>query len=264
MFIEYMKLLKIILGIYLLLCIGLYFAQEKVIFAAHQTSETEKYRAGYEVEIPLEGQLTMNTLIIPAATGTRSKGAIMYLHGNKGNIHRGIYQTRTMRNRGLDIMIIDYRSYGKTEDKPRSDKQMLTDAAKAYNYLKEHYDENQIYLVGYSLGTGMASYIAKTNNPAHLFLVAPFTNLTAIKDKYLWMFPDFLMKYKLDNAKHVKDLATPTTILHGTDDTVVDYKYSLELKKINNKIDLITSKGQSHRGIIFDPLLRGALDRIIP
>ena len=258
-----MKWLKVILGIYLLLCIGLFFAQEKVIFAAHHTDEAKKYRAGYEVEIPLEDQLTMNALIIPVKAGTRSKGAIMYLHGNKGNIQRGIYQTRTMRDRGLDIMIIDYRGYGKTEDKPRSDNQMLTDASKAYNYLKENYDESQIYIVGYSLGTGMASYLAKTNNPAHLFLVAPFTNLTAIKDQYLWMFPDFLMKYKLDNAEHVKNLTTPVTIVHGTDDTVVDYKYSLELKKINNKIDLITSKGQSHRGIIFDPLLRRALDRVL-
>jgi len=258
-----MKWIKILFSIYCLLCLGLYFTQHKLIFAPHLTSATEKYRTGYEVEIPLEDNLNMNTLIIPAQKGKRSEGAIMYLHGNKGNIQRGIYQTRTMRDRGLDIMIIDYRGYGKTEDRPRNDSQMIDDANKAYLYLKENYNENKIYVLGYSLGTGMASYIAKKNNPAHLILVAPFTSLTAIKNQFLWFFPDFLLKFKLNNAKYVKDLKTATTILHGTDDTVVDYGYSLELKEINSKINLITSKGQSHRGIIFDPLLSKALDKII-
>jgi len=258
-----MKALKIIVIIYCLLSLALYLIQEKLIFAAHPTAQNQKFRAGYEVEIPLEDNLTMNTLILPVKPSSRSKGAILYLHGNKGNIQRGIYQTRTMANRGLDIMIIDYRGYGKTEGQPISDKQLLADAQKAYQYLKKHYDEKQIYIVGYSLGSGMASYLAKTNDPAHLFLVAPFTSLTAIKDQFLWMFPDFLLKYKLDNAKHLKDLKTPTTIIHGTDDTVVDYKYALELKEINPKVKVITSNGQSHRGIIFDPLLAKALDGII-
>lgn len=257
------KWIKIIGVIYLLLCVGLFIMQEKVIFAAHDYPENQKYKRGYEVEIPLEENLSMNSLIIPAIQGRKSKGAIMYLHGNKGNIRRGIYQTRTMADRGLDIMIVDYRGYGKTEGSPVNDQQMLDDVNKAYQYLKENYDENQIYIIGYSLGTGMASYLAKTNMPAHLILVAPFTSLTAIKDKYLWMFPDFLLKYQLDNGQHLKDLAIPTTILHGTDDTVVDYSFSNELTEINNKINLITSKGQSHRGIIFDPLLSRALDSII-
>lgn len=205
----------------------------------------------------------MNTVILPASPNKKSEKVIMYLHGNKGNVRRGIYQTRRMTDKGLDIMVIDYRGYGKTEGKPINDKQMLEDADKAYQYLKKHYDENNIYIIGYSLGTGMASYIAQKNNPAHLILVAPFTSLVDIKDQYLWMFPDFLLKYKLDNAKHLETCHTPTTILHGTNDEVVSYHYGVELAEANENVSLVTSQGQSHRGIIFDPLLSKILNEAL-
>jgi len=258
-----MKWFKFLFALYLCACLGLYLIQSKLIFAAHPTSEDQRYRMGKEIEIPLEEGLTMNTLMIPSRSGQRSKKVLMYLHGNKGNINRGIYQTRMIQNRDVDIMIIDYRGYGKTEGQPESDKQMLEDANKAYQYLKKYYQEKNIYVLGYSLGTGMASYIAKMNKPAHLILVAPFTSLTAIKNKYLWMFPDFLLRFKLNNAAHLKDLKVPTTIVHGTNDEVVEYNFSKQLKAINPRVQLITSTGQSHRGIIFDPLLSKALDSIL-
>jgi len=257
-----MKLLKVLLVLYLLACIVLYFMQEKVIFAAHPYPNSTSYPIGKEIEIPLSETLTMNTLLLPAVRGKKSEKVILYLHGNKGNIKRGIYQTRVMKNKGCDIMIIDYRSYGKTEGKPVNDRQMLRDANLAYQYLKKSYEEKNIYILGYSLGTGMASYIAAQNKPGHLILVAPFTSLTDIKDKFLWMFPDFLLKYKLDNSKHLSDVSCPVTILHGTDDEVVDYEFSQKLKETFPQVKLITSKGQGHRGIIFDPLVSREIEII--
>jgi alpha-beta hydrolase superfamily lysophospholipase len=51
--------------------------------------------------------------------------------------------------------------------------------------------------------------------------------------------------------------------VHGTDDTVVDYKYSEEIKAKFPNVKLITSEGQSHKGIIFDELLRNELNSIL-
>ena len=258
-----MKLLKALAVIYFIACIGLYFIQDKVIFAPHTYPNSTKYPEGKEIEIPLTESISMNTVLIPYQKGKKSEKVILYLHGNKGNIRRGIYQTRVMRGKQCDLMVIDYRGYGKTEGKPLNDKQMLQDANLAYAYLRTQYAEKDIYVLGYSLGTGMASYIAAQNKPAHLILVAPFTSLEGIKDKFLWMFPDFLLKFKLDNEKHLEEVSCPVTIVHGTNDEVVDYKFSEKLKEQFQSINFITSPGQGHRGIIFDPLLSQALDRII-
>ena len=257
------KLVKVCSAIYIILCLGLFIAQDHIIFAAHPYPDSQTYNQGTEHEIPLTKDISMNALLLPAQAGKKSKKVILYLHGNKGNIKRGIYQTRVMKNKGCDIMIIDYRGYGKTEGKPMNDRQMLQDADMAYKYLMEHYDEKDIYVLGYSLGSGMASYIAKMNEPAHLFLVAPFTSLVDIKDKWFWMFPDFILKYKLDNRKHLQDVKCDVTIVHGTDDNVVDYEFSEELSFLYPHIELRTINGGGHRGVIFDSLLADAITQVL-
>lgn len=255
-------LAKIFIVLYILACIVLYFSQDKIIFHGDFYPEDASYPGATDVEIPIDEGLTMNAALVSARPKSRSKGAILYLHGNKGNARRGLYQSRSMQNRGYDILIPDYRGYGKTEGQPINDRQLLEDANKAYQYLKSNYKEDRIYVVGYSLGSGMASFVAKENNPRGLFLVAPFTSLVAIKNQFLWMFPDFILKYKLSNKKHIQDVKMPITILHGTADNVVHYKYSTELKELYPNVDLITYKGVSHRGIIFR--LDQVLDQKLP
>lgn len=260
-----MKILfKIIVFLYLLGCTGVYFMQEKIIFHPEHLQENYRFKFGEEIEIPLDDNLSMNTLLVRAQPGKRSKGAIIYYHGNRGSIRFGTHQIRTMKHLGLDILIPDYRSYGKTEGEIKSQKQLLNDASKAYAYLKQHYQEDKSYVVGYSLGTSMASYVASINQPAHLFLVAPFTSLTAIKNKYAWFIPGFLLKYKLPVIKFVKNVPCDISIIHGTNDKVVDYDFSTKIKdKYPDKTTLYTVEGQGHRRIIFDEALESALNKII-
>ena len=257
-----MKLfLKIVVAIYILVCMLAYILQDKIILQPQKVYEEEVYTKGQEVEIPVAEDLTMNCLFIKSKTP--SKGVVLYFHGNKGNIFRSIYQSRTVQNIGYDVFIPDYRGYGKTEGKIWSDKDLLPDADQAYKFLMTMYAEKDIYVMGYSLGSGMASYVASQHTPAHLFLIAPFTSLVDIKNQYAWFLPDFLMRIKLPVEDFMKNVTCPVSIVHGTDDTVVDYKYSEQLKSEFPNIKLITSEGQSHTRVIFDPLLKEELDRVL-
>ncbi len=259
-----MRKLIIILGFLYVLCsIALYSIQERVIFAAHPYDNSVKYKTGIEHEIPLTAGLDMNAVLLTDTPGKKGDKVILYFHGNKGNNRRGIYQSRVMRDKGCDVFIVDYRGYGKTEGKPINDAQMLSDADKAYKYVSTMYEEENIYLLGYSLGSGMASYVASQNSPAHLFLVAPFLSLTAIKDQWLWMFPNFLLKYRLDNRKHLQNVKCGVTIVHGTDDNVIPYNHSKSLKSNYPNVELITLENQNHRGVIFDSQLRRAINRVV-
>lgn len=254
------KFFKFLIVLYVIACIALYSLQDRFIFNPEFIEDHYRYRIGEEIEIPLDDKISMNALLVKQNDHTKSKGAILYLHGNRGSIRFGIYQIRTMQDLGYDILIPDYRSYGKTEGSIQSEKQLLQDVQKAYDYLLQSYDEQDIILVGYSLGTGMASYLASKNNPDKLFLVAPFTSLTDIKNKYLWFFPDFLLKFKLPVKKFMHDITCPVTIVHGTHDRVVDYQFSEELKSIfTKKIDLVTVNREGHRRIIFHQALQNAL-----
>ena len=257
-----MKLLiKTVIIVYVLICMLAYILQDKIILQPHKVYEEEIYTKGQEIEIPIADNLTMNCLYIKSKTP--SKGVVLYFHGNKGNIFRATYQSRMVQDKGYDVLIPDYRGYGKTEGKVWSDNDLLPDADQAYRFLMTMYEEKDIYIMGYSLGSGMASYVASVHNPAHLFLIAPFTSLVDIKNQYAWFLPDFLMRIVLPVEDFMQNVSCPVSIIHGTNDTVVDYKYSEELKSEFPDVKLITSEGQSHRRIIFDPLLKEELHRVL-
>ena len=256
-------LLGILTTIYLLLCGSLYSIQEKVIFRPEKISESYNFGIGEEVEIALDDDLQMNALWVKENPSSKSDKAILYLKGNRGSIRFGTYQIRQMKHNGYDILIPDYRSYGKTEGEPKNNKQLLRDADISYQFLKQHYQEENIVVIGYSLGTGMASYVASQNNPMHLLLIAPFTSLVDIKNQFLWFMPDFLLKYKLNNKKHLAKVKCPVTLLHGTRDQIVKYDFSEALSELYpSKVRLITVNGEGHRGIIFEPKIRDIIEQL--
>jgi len=255
--------IKIAASLYLIACIVLYILQDSFIFNPEKLPEDYSFRMGQELEIPLDDVYSMNTLYVDSGP-EKPKGVILYLHGNRGSIRFGIYQLRTMRELGYDIMIPDYRSYGKTEGSIQSEEQLFNDVQKAYDHLKTRFNENEIILVGYSLGTGMASYLASHNKPKTLVLVAPFTSITDIKNKYLWFFPDFLLKFKLPVNEFMNNIECPVTIVHGTRDKIVDYRFSEEMKnRFGDKITLIRAERESHRSIIFSSELSIALEQLL-
>lgn len=252
----------IILSLYLLFCGVLFTIQERIVFNPEVLPESHQFRSGQEVEIPLDEDLSMNAILIKASKSP-SKKAILYFHGNRGSIRIGAYQIRQMRGLAYDILVPDYRGYGKTEGEPQNDKQVLSDAQKAFQYLANIYGSENIIVVGYSLGTGMASYVASQSTIKHLLMIAPFTSLTDIKDEYIWFTPDFLLKYRLNTERHLENVHCPITILHGTEDQVVKYKHAQSLKsKFGDKINLITRKGAGHRRIIFDSAISEVLKGI--
>lgn len=247
--------------LYVLFCMGLYIGQDYIIFNADTLPENYQFRKGEEVEIEVAPDLSLNNLLLKQSGP--SKGAILYLHGNKGNNRRCIRQAEMLEGLGYDIMIPDYRGYGKSDGKIESEGQLLSDVQAVYNHLKKSYDETNIIVVGYSLGTGMASYLAAHNSPSQLLLIAPYISFYDLKDRYIKLVPDFLVKYPLNNQKYLADVKCPIHLFHGTTDEVIPYDSSIFLSKVNPLINLITLNGTGHRGSIFHHLVRDELKNSI-
>ena len=84
----------------------------------------------------------------------QAKGAVLYLHGNAGNLsHRGGSVAKLREQFGESVLIIDYPGYGKSEGKP-SEKGCYAAAEAAYAWLtkEQKIDPEQIILYGGSLG----------------------------------------------------------------------------------------------------------------
>jgi len=249
-------LLYFILIIYTLACVVLYFMQEQFIFQADKLSDSHVYRKGKEIKVEVDEETFLSCYYNQVAN---SKGVILYLHGNKGSNRRCIRQSDMVQVEGYDVLMPDYRGYGKSDGAPINDKQMYGDMQKVYDRLKEMYDEEDIIITAYSLGTGMATYLAANNKPKEVFLIAPYVSIIDMKNRIMPLIPNFLLKFKFRNDKHLKAIECPVTLFHGEEDRVIPFDSSIQLEKIKAGVDMISLGKESHRGSIFSRTVRNTM-----
>jgi len=240
-----------------LACLVLYFIQESLLFYPDTLPADYVYRKGSEQKIEVaEGkQISCYHNQIE-----NSKGVILYFHGNKGSIRRCIRQSDMMHGLGYDIFMPDYRSYGKSDGPMESQSQFYSDAQRVYDYLLTKYEESKIVVVGYSLGSAAATYIAGANNPKELFLVSPFKSIVDLKNRYAPFIPSFIMKYQFRNDKYLPNVKCPISVFYSKRDRVVHPQSTIDLLEYTGRETLYELSNTSHRGAIFHNTFRQILN----
>lgn len=260
------KLFKAVLylcGTVAILLSLIYFFQEKLIFHPQQLAKDYLFdfpQPFEELNIPVDEQTTLNGLLFKTEA---PKGLIIYLHGNAGSLASCGKVAKAYTDLNYDVFIYDYRGYGKSEGIINSEKQLFADNQKVYDYLKI-YKYPQIIILGYSIGSGMAAQLAATNKPDLLILQAPYFSLTDLVQHSFPALPSFLLKYKFETHKILKDCSFPVVLFHGDQDEVIYYQSSEKLLKVLKSSDrLITLKGQRHNGMTDNPGYIKELSRIL-
>lgn len=246
-----------LLFLYFVFCVALYFGQEKILFFPDKLPKNYKPWKGEEVWIPTKDNIRLNASLVKQA---EPKGAILYLHGNRGSLKRCLAQTRQFDNMGYDILVLDYRSYGKSEGRLQGEKQMYADVQSAYDYLSARYDN--IMLIGYSMGSGMASYLAANNPTKALVLIAPYISIVNMKNRYIPFVPNFLLKYHFRSEVNLTKVSCPTILIHGQEDEVIPYESSTTLKQLFPSAELIGLPGINHRRVIFHEAIRNSMQKL--
>lgn len=248
------KSFKVLCFLYVLVCILLFFFQEKLIFFPEKLDE--KYPFSFsgrfeEINTRLEDGVLLNGLLFHADS---SKGLIFYLHGNAGSLKSWGSVSSIYNAIGYDVFMPDYRGYGKSQGSISSEEQVFNDIQQVYEQMKKRYPENRIIILGYSIGTGPAAKLASANNSRLLILQAPYYNLSDMMRHTFPFVPTFLLKYKFQNDVHLKNCSMPVIIYHGNADEVIYYGSSLKLKEHFKPTDtLITLPGQGHNNIHNNP-----------
>lgn len=249
------KLKKILLWsilLYGITIVLLYFFQEKIIFQPENLSEDFVFQFEYPFEeffLETKDNSHLNAIRF---VNEDPKGVILYFHGNKGSLKRWGEIAMFFAKKKYDIVIMDYRGYGKSTGKI-SEQKLYEDAQLFYNYVLERYTEGQITIYGRSIGTGIAVKIAAHNQPGHLILETPYYNMKDVAESWLPYFPTSkVLRYKIPSNKFIQNVACDITIYHGTDDRVVPYKSGKRLFNsipISNKRMITIPKG-SHNDLI--------------
>lgn len=255
---------KIVIILYVLLCSVLYFFQEKIIFLPTKLNPNFQFKFNQPFEersfITSDGK-KLNGLLFKAEN---SKGLLFYLHGNAGNLSSWGFAAETYTRLHYDVFILDYRGYGKSEGKIENQQQLFDDVTLVYTTLKKEYEENSIIITGYSIGSGIASYLAARNHPKKLILQAPYYNLSDMMRQKMPFIPTFILKYKLENNQYLQSCSCPVYLFHGKQDTVIPFQSSQKLQKECNSVSqLILLDNLGHNGMNENSMYQSEIEKIL-
>ncbi len=258
-----MSILYITVGVYIVVCVALYFLQERLLFLPEVLQPDFRYSFPMrfeEISLPVRGA-TIHALHFKPE---RPRGAILYLHGNAGSLRSWGAVAADFVRQGYEVFIPDYRGFGKSSGRITSERLLHEDALAAYSHLRQHYPEDQIEIYGRSLGTGLAVQLAAAQRPRMVILETPYFSMLELAKRQFSFVPGFLLKYPLRTDRFISDVTCPIYILHGTDDEFIPYDSSVRLLPlIKSKHELVTIRGGGHNNLAQFPEYHAALARIM-
>ena len=190
------------------------------------------------------------------------KKALIYFGGNgESVVYNAPDYLRTFPDH--TVYLFNYRGYGGSSGSP-SEKGIFSDALSFYDRIEKQY--SGISVIGRSLGSGVATWLAAERSIEKLVLVTPFDSIRNVAQKRYFMYPmSVLLKDKYDSIGRVGRIKSPTLALIAEKDTIIPYKNSTRLVQAfpQDQIAVKIVSGADHNTISWEKDYYDYLKRFI-
>ncbi len=244
-------MMTIIMFIGTVTSIGFYLFQDRIIFQGDTLNRDYAFIFDQPFEeffIPTHDGKQLNALLFK--TSRPSKGLILYFHGNADNLQRWGENAVDFTGQGYDILMTDYRGYGKSTGTP-GENDFYSDALTVLKWSQSNLPFNRLVFYGRSLGSAVASQLATVYEPDLLVLETPFDEISgAMYIPFRFIVNSFPLKYRFPNHIFLTRVTCRKLIIHGNNDWVVPLSSALKLKPLLQKRDqFVIIDGGRHRNL---------------
>jgi len=216
----FLSIIKILTVVYLLVSIFIFIKQRDFLYFP-----TYQIKHNFTEESFINDGITIKTTIINKG----NKNLIIYFGGNGENVDYNadifakIFPTNT-------IYLIKYRGYSGSMG-IATEKNLYSDALYIYDKIKPQY--NKISVIGRSLGSGIATYLASKREINRLVLVTPFDSIESIAQEIFPFLPiSLLLRDKYKSIERVKFIKSKTLVIQAENDQIVGEEHT---KRLVNK-----------------------------
>lgn len=238
----------------------LWFRQERLLFEPaplpqHQALSDDPDVHEFMVDVP-GARLSVAQLKLPDA-----RGVVFYLHGNSGNLRKWFVGLEQFRELRFDVVMMDYRGYGKSGGRIESEQQLRADVRAVWNAVAPQYAGRRIVISGQSLGTALAAGLsaelcAAGCAPDLTLLISPYSSMQALADeRYPWV-PSRVLRYPLHTVDHACQVTGPVMLVHGDRDELIGFHHSEAIRQALPQCQLLRVEGAGHADVHQFPSFR--------
>lgn len=190
-------------------------------------------------------------------------GAIIYFGGNAERIEN-------MRDEFAQwfpqssVYLVPYRGYGASEGTP-SEAALLSDALAVFDQVNARQSGAPIIVIGRSLGSSVASYVASQRPVAKLALITPFDSMASVaQSHYPWLPLRWLMQDRYETAGYLKKYDGPVLVVRAAEDEVIPAASTDRLiASLAKEPRVVNLDGATHNSIDDDPKFGMALTEFV-
>jgi uncharacterized protein len=187
-----------------------------------------------------------------ATNSEPATATIIFFHGNGGNISNVGWVGQLLSSRGFNVLLLDYRGYGRSEGDNAGEQGLYADADAGYQYVTQTRGvaPESVVLYGQSLGTAVAADLASRRQCAALILESGFSSSSDLAATVLPLLPrrlHFLSRNRFESARKLAAVKCPVLITHGDPDDTIPKEHGERLfAAANEPKKLLIFPGAGH------------------
>jgi len=196
---------------------------------------------------------------IPAAGGAEGAPSVLHVHGNAGNIESHVWFTEYLPASGFNVLVFDYRGFGRSEGTARRRGPLIADTNAALDALlaRADVDPTRVGMYGQSLGGAIGlSVMADRPEIRAAVVESTFTSWREMASSAVAWGSEpgpvaRVLAWLLIRDDHRPDRAVaridrPILLLHGTADRTIPVAHGRRLAKAGRTIKLVELPGGDH------------------
>ena len=235
-------LIKLLFLAYIVFGILLFINQRDLLYAP-----TDKMNHIFSEVIFHNDKESINVIVV----NDKKEKAILYFGGNGDTVARSAFAFDRFFPEHT-VYLMNYRGYGGSSGEP-SEKGIYSDALIIFDQIKSKHSD--ISVLGRSLGSGVATYLASRRDIEKLVLITPYDSAQSMVQERFPMYPmSILLKDKYDSVTRAKDIEAKTLVLIAEKDSVITMMHSQKLIDAfpASKVDVKIIEGVGHNNILHD------------
>jgi hypothetical protein len=247
------NMILVVVVLYVLLLVVVFIFQRSLLYFPSRDyvtlTEAHANKALREFSVRTADGIDLKGWYAPPTTKTY---AFVLFHGNGDSLYGDAEVPDPYIAAGYGFLIAEYRGYSGLPGKPTEAGLYADGRAYLYGLMAQGVKQENIILLGHSLGTGVAVQMAEEFHVGGLILLAPYLSITKMAQiSYPFIPVKLIALDRFDNEKKIEKIHVPVLIVNGAQDNIVPPSQGKRLYEMANEPRAFQSMpGRGHNDLL--------------